>query len=77
MWSAVGLPISIQIGFENFKNMLKGARDIDNHFLSEDFNDNIPMLLACIGVWYNNFHHEVRVLSQLQILQILFSKDKL
>ncbi len=56
MWSAVGLPISIQIGFENFKNMLKGARDIDNHFLSEDFNDNIPMILACIGVWYNNFH---------------------
>lgn len=56
IWSAVGLPISIQIGFNNFKEILKGAKDIDTHFKKEPFKKNIPMILGCIGVWYNNFH---------------------
>ena len=55
LWSPVGLPISIQIGFKNFKNLLIGAHNMDKHFYSEPFESNIPMILAAIGIWYNNF----------------------
>jgi len=55
LWSPVGLPISIQIGFKNFKNLLLGAHNMDKHFFSEPFKKNIPMILASIGIWYNNF----------------------
>ena len=55
LWSAVGLSISLSVGFQNFKSLLKGAEEIDNHFKNEAFKENIPVLLALIGIWYNNF----------------------
>jgi len=53
--SAIGLSIACTIGFENFKELLDGAHAMDKHFATTDFKDNIPVLLALIGIWYNNF----------------------
>ncbi|MFH4966726.1 glucose-6-phosphate isomerase [Gaetbulibacter sp. M240] len=55
LWSAVGLSISLGIGFENFDALLRGANKMDDHFRSTDFKENIPVVLALISVWYNNF----------------------
>ena len=55
LWSAVGLTISLAIGYNNFDNLLQGANKMDEHFKDEDFSNNIPVLLALISVWYNNF----------------------
>ena len=55
LWSAVGLSISLAIGFEQFDAMLKGAYKMDVHFKEEKFEQNIPTLLAFLSVWYNNF----------------------
>ncbi|GAA4280506.1 glucose-6-phosphate isomerase [Gaetbulibacter aestuarii] len=57
LWSAVGLSISLAVGFENFDALLRGANKMDNHFKSTDFDKNIPVVLALISVWYNNFFH--------------------
>ena len=56
LWSSVGLPIILKIGFKNFEMLLKGANEIDNHFKDQPFDKNIPIILACLGVLYNNFH---------------------
>jgi glucose-6-phosphate isomerase len=55
LWSAVGLSISLSVGYTNFEKLLKGAFDMDNHFKTAPFNENIPVVLALISVWYNNF----------------------
>lgn len=55
LWSAVGLSISLAVGYNNFDSLLKGANKMDDHFKSEDFKTNIPVVLALISVWYNNF----------------------
>lgn len=55
LWSAVGLSISLAVGYSNFDALLAGAHDMDEHFKSEDFESNIPVILALIGVWYTNF----------------------
>ena len=55
LWSAIGLSIALSIGFENFEELLSGAHDMDNHFIETPLEDNIPVILALIGVWYNNF----------------------
>ena len=55
LWSAIGLSIACYIGFDNFRELLQGAHAMDQHFKSEPFENNIPVLLALIGVWYNNF----------------------
>ncbi len=55
LWSAVGLSISLAVGFENFDKLLKGANEMDAHFKTERFDKNIPVLLALISIWYNNF----------------------
>lgn len=55
LWSAVGLTISLAVGFTHFDSLLKGANKMDTHFKNEDFDSNIPVVLALIGVWYNNF----------------------
>ena len=55
LWSAVGLSISLAVGFENFDRLLKGANSMDEHFKTESFDKNIPVILALISVWYNNF----------------------
>lgn len=55
LWSAVGLTISLAVGYKNFDSLLQGANKMDNHFKNENFKTNIPVVLALISVWYNNF----------------------
>lgn len=55
LWSAVGLSISLSVGFDNFNALLKGANKMDTHFKETSFENNIPVVLALISVWYNNF----------------------
>jgi len=55
LWSAVGLTISLAVGFENFEKLLRGANSMDDHFKTTTFDKNIPVVLALISVWYNNF----------------------
>lgn len=55
LWSAIGLSISLAVGYDNFENLLKGAYKTDVHFKEADFNESIPVLMALIGIWYNNF----------------------
>lgn len=56
LWSAIGLSIMLSIGSDNFKDLLIGAHEMDKHFLEAPLKDNIPVLLALIGVWYNDFY---------------------
>ncbi|HEY5714882.1 MAG TPA: glucose-6-phosphate isomerase [Psychromonas sp.] len=56
IWSAIGLSIALTIGFDNYEALLAGAHDMDKHFAATDFADNIPVILAVIGIWYNNFY---------------------
>jgi glucose-6-phosphate isomerase len=55
LWSAIGLSIACYIGYENFAKLLQGAFEMDQHFKETPFEENIPVVLALIGVWYNNF----------------------
>ena len=55
LWSAVGLTISLAVGYNNFDSLLQGANKMDEHFKTEDFDSNIPVVLALISIWYNNF----------------------
>jgi len=55
LWSAIGLSIALSIGFDNFKQLLAGAHDIDKHFSQAPVEKNIPLILALINIWYNNF----------------------
>ncbi len=55
LWSAVGLSISLAVGYANFDKLLKGANQMDEHFKNETFDKNIPVILALISIWYNNF----------------------
>ena len=55
LWSAVGLSTCCAIGYNNFEGLLKGANEMDKHFKNSDFSDNIPVILAMLSVWYNNF----------------------
>lgn len=55
LWSAVGLSISLSMGFDNFDRLLKGAHAMDEHFQNTDFEENIPVQLAFLSIWYNNF----------------------
>jgi glucose-6-phosphate isomerase len=55
LWSAVGLSISLAVGFDNFNDLLSGANEMDEHFKTADFDKNIPVTLALLSIWYNNF----------------------
>lgn len=55
LWSSIGLSIALTIGYKNFEQLLKGAHDADIHFDSAPFKENIPVLMALLGVWYTNF----------------------
>ncbi|MCR3756055.1 MAG: glucose-6-phosphate isomerase [Sodalis sp. Psp] len=55
LWSAVGLSIALSLGFENFEKLLSGAHAMDHHFSTMPLKQNLPVLLALIGIWYNNF----------------------
>ncbi len=55
LWSAIGLSIALFIGFENFEELLQGAFEMDEHFRTAPFEKNLPVILALLGIWYNNF----------------------
>ena len=55
LWSAIGLSIVLAVGYENFEALLKGANDTDVHFRTADFKENVPVLMALLGIWYRNF----------------------
>ncbi|NKB38640.1 MAG: glucose-6-phosphate isomerase [Gammaproteobacteria bacterium] len=55
LWSTVGLSIAIAFGMESFRDLLAGAREVDEHFQTESAEKNIPVILALLSVWYNNF----------------------
>jgi glucose-6-phosphate isomerase len=55
LWSSIGLSIACTIGFDNFVQLLEGAHAMDNHFKNEPFEKNAPVILALLGIWYNNF----------------------
>jgi glucose-6-phosphate isomerase len=55
LWSAIGLSIACSVGFKNFADLLQGAHEMDCHFRDTPFEKNIPVILALIGIWYNNF----------------------
>jgi len=56
LWSAIGMTIALNIGFENFTKLLSGAHWMDNHFKTAPLHQNIPVILALLGVWYGNFY---------------------
>lgn len=55
LWSPIGLSLCCGLGYENFEALLRGAHAMDNHFTTADFHENAPVLMAAIGIWYNNF----------------------
>lgn len=56
LWSAIGLSVMIAIGMDNFEQLLWGAHDVDQHFKTAPLDKNIPVLMAVLGIWYNNFY---------------------
>ena len=56
LWSAVGLSISLAVGPNNFEQLLKGAQQMDAHFKNTPFEQNMPVIMALLSVWYNNFY---------------------
>jgi glucose-6-phosphate isomerase len=55
LWSAIGLPLMLTIGHENFRQLLLGAYEMDVHFKNAPFEENMPVIMGMLGVWYNNF----------------------
>ncbi|HBV14395.1 glucose-6-phosphate isomerase [Chryseobacterium carnipullorum] len=55
LWSSIGLSIALTIGYDHFEELLKGAESTDQHFRTADFKENIPLIMALIGLWYTNF----------------------
>jgi glucose-6-phosphate isomerase len=55
LWSAIGLSIALSVGYENFVELLQGAHAMDNHFKTAEPQENLPTILALVGIWYNNF----------------------
>ncbi len=73
LWSAIGMILAIAVGYKNFERMLEGAYAMDRHFAETAFEHNIPVILALIGIWYNNFYgvHRYGVIPYDQYLQYL------
>jgi glucose-6-phosphate isomerase len=55
LWSAIGLPIALYVGFDNFEELLWGAHEMDRHFETAPFEKNLPVILALMGIWYDDF----------------------
>ena len=70
LWSAVGLSISLSVGFDHYKALLDGAEKMDLHFKNSSFDKNIPVILALLSIWYNNFYkaESEAILSYTQYL---------
>lgn len=73
LWSAIGLIIAIATGFENFEKLLDGAFSMDEHFRTAPLENNMPVIMALLGIWYNNFFgvHRYAVIPYDQYLQYL------
>ena len=73
VWSAIGLSVAIAVGMDNFDKMLDGAYAMDEHFRTAPLEHNIPVILAMLGIWYNNFMgiHRYAVIPYDQYLQYL------
>lgn len=56
LWSAIGLSICLMIGYENFEQLLLGAHEMDLHFTEQPLEQNLPVILALVGIWYNDFY---------------------
>lgn len=56
LWSSIGLSIALTIGYDNFEQLLEGAHQTDNHFKNTPFEQNIPVMMALVGIWYTNFY---------------------
>jgi len=56
LWSAIGLSIALVIGYDNFEKLLKGAHGMDKHFREAPLEKNLPVIMAAIGIWYNDFY---------------------
>ncbi|WP_286263633.1 glucose-6-phosphate isomerase [Thalassotalea atypica] len=63
VWSAIGLPLALAIGFDHYQAFLEGAFDMDEHFQKAPLNENMPVIMALLGIWYRNFHR-----AQSQVL---------
>lgn len=57
LWSAIGLSIALYVGMDNFEDLLAGGHEMDNHFTTAPLEENMPVIMALIGIWYNNFFH--------------------
>lgn len=57
LWSAIGLSIALYVGMDNFEQMLAGGHAMDQHFLTAPLEQNMPVIMALLGIWYNNFYH--------------------
>ena len=55
LWSAIGLPIALYVGMDNFERLLDGGHEMDNHFRNQPFEDNMPVIMGLLGIWYVNF----------------------
>jgi glucose-6-phosphate isomerase len=73
LWSAIGLPIALAIGMSRFYELLEGAHEMDQHFLHADLSQNMPVIMALLGVWYVNFagFHSQAILPYDQCLRFL------
>jgi glucose-6-phosphate isomerase len=73
LWSAIGLPLAISIGMQRFEELLRGAQAMDRHFREAPLAENMPVILALLGVWYNNFfgYGSFAVLPYIQHLELL------
>ena len=56
LWSAIGLSIALTIGYDRFIELLEGAHEMDEHFRNTPFSDNLPVIMALLGIWYNDFY---------------------
>ncbi len=73
LWSAIGLSIALAVGYDNFEALLKGAEAMDNHFKTAPLDKNIPVIMALIGIWYNDYYniHRYGVIPYDQYLKFL------
>lgn len=71
LWGSAGLSISLSIGYQNFSELLEGAREMDIHFKTSEYSENIPVILACISLWYNNFfnYHNHGIIAYSEYLK--------
>ncbi len=73
LWSAIGLSIALAVGYDKFEELLKGAEAMDNHYRNAPFSENIPVIMALIGIWYNDYYniHRYGVIPYDQYLKFL------